>query len=520
MSRQKITIQSALCYTLFILMSLFIILLKQQLHVDEYFSYGSANHIGSIHIEIEDQKTYIPSDTPFLDYMTSNKNNRFNYKNVWQNQALDVHPPLYYAILHTICSLFPGKFSFWFAGGINIAFGVMTLYMLRKLLRLFCGNDTPVNLLSVTYIASPGILSAISFFRMYVMAMFFVTVIAFCFVSAVGKALDARFYLTVGAVTVLGALTHYYYIVYLVLICTVFGVYLLMEKKYKDLGLLVVSMIGAGGLSVAIFPSMVTHIFSGYRGKESIDNLLVPSLGNYISRLREFGNYINTELLGGSVPFALLAAVLVAAFGILSRKKDRESFFRWVVLVVPAFLYFLLISKIAVYVSDRYLFPIYTVALCIFASAVFLAFKKIPGAQKTTARIAVTSLATLLLCGIVILCCWKNTTWNYIYRNEAQRFKALEQYRETDCIIVYDHRWKTEATYLESSIYNSVTFFPLADPELIDAFDLSADGLVVLAVGDNDEILKLISSKFPHLDQYIETGSYAYSTTYFFYHGN
>ena len=168
----------------------------------------------------------------------------------------------------------------------------------------------------------------------------------------------------------------------------------------------------------------------------------------------------------------------------------------------------------AVYVADRYLFPIYAVALCLFTSMVYLSFRKI------TNVIGAADLATLLLCGVVILCSWKNTTWNYIYRNEGARFKELEKYRETDCIIVYDHRWKTESTFLEASIYNSVTFFPLADPELIDTFELSPDSLIVLAVGDNDEIIRLVSDKFPQLDQHIEAGSYAYSTTYYFYRGD
>ncbi len=525
MNRQKISKRSFLCYALFIAMCVFIILLKQQLHVDEYISYGSANHIGSLHIEVEDCRKYTQSDTPFLKYMAADPADRFNYRNVWQNQAADVHPPLYYVILHTICSVFPETFSFWYAGVINIVFGVMTLYVLRRLLRVLCGDDAPINLLSLTYAVSAGIMSSISFFRMYVMAMFFVTLISLCFVNAVGKELHARFYCTIFAVSVSGALTHYYFIVYLALMCVVFGVYLLIEKKYRAFGLLVFSMMGAGGLSVAIFPAMLRHVFSGYRGKESIDNLLVPSLADYLSRLRAFWDFISAELFGGSAAFILLTAALIVLSGIgflktgkMSARKMPE--FKWILLVVPVLSYFLLVSKMAVYVADRYLFPIYAVALCIFTSAVHLVFKKALGGRRITGDITMTNLATLLLVGIVILLSWKNTTWNYIYRNEAARFQELEKYRDTDCIIVYDHRWKTESTYLEASLYNSVTFFPLAELEQIDTSGLTPDDLIVLAVGSNDEILRQISDKFPYLDQHTALGSYAYSTTYYFYHGN
>lgn len=506
-------------------MCIFIILLKRQLHVDEYISYGSANHIGSLHIDVEDYRTYTLPDTPFLKYMAADPNDRFNYRNVWQNQAADVHPPLYYVILHTICSIFPGTFSFWYAGMINIVFGVMTLYVLRRMMRGLCGDDAPINLLSLTYTMSAGVMSSISFFRMYVMAMFFVTLISFCFVYAVGKELHIRFYCFVSAMSVLGALTHYYFIVYLILVCAVFGIYLLIEKKFRAFVLLVVSMMGAGGLSVAIFPAMLQQVFSGYRGKETIDNLLVPSMDIYISRLQNFWDFISAELFGGNAAFILFTVTLIILSGIGFLKTGKlftgkMSEFRWLLLVIPVISYFLLVSKMAVYVADRYLFPIYAVALCIFTSTVYLVLKKALGNRKITNTITMADLAALLLIGIVILLSWKNTTWNYIYRNETARFKELEKYRETNCIIVYDHRWKTESTYLEASLYNSVTFFPLAELNQIDTSGMTPDDLIVLAVGNNDEILRQVSNKFPHLDQHTAVGSYAYSTTYYFYHDN
>ena len=35
----------------------------------------------------------------------------FRYGLVKTMQSFDVHPPLYYMVLHTVCSLFPGVFS-------------------------------------------------------------------------------------------------------------------------------------------------------------------------------------------------------------------------------------------------------------------------------------------------------------------------------------------------------------------------------------------------------------------------
>ena len=55
---------------------------------------------------------------------------------------------------------------------------------------------------------------------------------------------------------------------------------------------------------------------------------------------------------------------------------SRASLFKWILLAVPASLYFLLVSRMAVYVADRYLFPIYAVVLCLFTSMVYSLVQK------------------------------------------------------------------------------------------------------------------------------------------------
>jgi len=74
--------------------------------------------------------------------------------------------------LHTLCSFFPEKFSKWYAGIINIFFALLTLYILRKLVLNLTKNKEISNIVSFVFILSPGILSAISFFRMYIMECF------------------------------------------------------------------------------------------------------------------------------------------------------------------------------------------------------------------------------------------------------------------------------------------------------------------------------------------------------------
>ena len=57
-----------------------------------------------------------------MKYVTVAENERFDYATVYYNQTQDVHPPLYYFFLHTVCSLFPRSFTKWTGIGLNFVF--------------------------------------------------------------------------------------------------------------------------------------------------------------------------------------------------------------------------------------------------------------------------------------------------------------------------------------------------------------------------------------------------------------
>lgn len=169
-------------YAVFVILMIGVLMNKKNFHVDEIYSYGLSNLIGGPALSFEQGKEYQPASIPYDNYVTVAENERFQYKNVWENQRKDNHPPLFYAILHTICSFFPGTFSIWYAGVINIVFACITLYFVRKLLCFFIEDGKIRAVLTVVFIASPGILSAVSFLRMYIMAMAWVTILTWLLV--------------------------------------------------------------------------------------------------------------------------------------------------------------------------------------------------------------------------------------------------------------------------------------------------------------------------------------------------
>ena len=137
---------------------------------------------------------------------------------------MDVHPPLFYILVHTISSFFPEVFSKWFVGSIQIVFALLTLWMSRKIIRSM-GIDERTNFLfSILFLFSNGIWSSVTFFRMYMMAMFFVTATEYVFIEIIKKrSIDIKSQIAMILVVIGGTMTHYYYLIYLFFICLVMG---------------------------------------------------------------------------------------------------------------------------------------------------------------------------------------------------------------------------------------------------------------------------------------------------------
>lgn len=109
---------------------------------DEVWSYALSNSYYRPFLETTAgwNMAYTKEDTHYIsewfngsvyhDYITVQKGQQFSYDSVWYNQANDVHPPLYYAIIHTICSFSPDIYSPWFALSVNYAAFILVMLLL------------------------------------------------------------------------------------------------------------------------------------------------------------------------------------------------------------------------------------------------------------------------------------------------------------------------------------------------------------------------------------------------------
>lgn len=387
--RNKIFI--ILTILIIIVMSIFI---RQKVgwHMDEVFSYGSSNYrydnmfqsygkedtINEVtNRKIKEEgiiatiKYYLSGEleteawnlykerTPIwkmpeeaFEYVSIDKGDILRYDRVWYNQARDVHPPLFYCLIHFVSTLFYGQFTKYVGFAINLVFCILTCLVIKKILELLDKKNLELPTI-LFYALSMGGISTVMYQRMYMMLSFFVILYLYFNLKIyknnfiIEKNLKLKFIANI----VLGFLTQYYFCFYALIVCLIMFILMIKNKKWNELkNYFFVHLISAI-IGIILFPVAIQHIFFSYRGVGS------STEGVYIERIQQYLNEIlwafSLDNIVGQVIIGILIATLICIFISKNDGKIELAMF-----IVPVIIYFVVISKVSPYVRLRYMMAI------------------------------------------------------------------------------------------------------------------------------------------------------------------
>jgi len=291
---------------------------KQGYHYDEYYSYYSSNVTYAL----------VPTDMEWKD--TDEIRSEFmvmdgeglGYGMVKLMQSLDVHPPLYYYLLRTVCFLSDGVFSKWQGLSINILFFLLSWLTLAAITKEITGNDKKkIFTVCALFGFSPAIFSGIMFIRMYMMLSFVCLWILYVHVRAIMKRQRSirGFYLPICILSFVGFHIHYYFAVFLFFLAAAVSLYLFFHKESRKEAFLYAGSVLLGlALSVIAYPACLKHIFRGYRGTEAQDAFF--DWGNIDDRLSFFFNLTNEYVFGNMLTVLLLCLIILG----LTKRAGRN----------------------------------------------------------------------------------------------------------------------------------------------------------------------------------------------------
>lgn len=406
---------------------------KSFLMCDELFTYTSSNNaeIQAFDMPLNE---WLDRDW-YLSQGAAMEGHTFEYAIPYRNQAADVHPPLYYILMHTLCSFVPGQIVFALGTGLNIFFMLGCTLLLYLLATEVFGSRkiglVTAALFGITY----GACNMVLFVRMYTMMAFIALAHVYVYLRFLEeKRLTWKHWLLFGSTLILGVLTHYYFILLAFFLAAWYFVKFWMQKQFKEECFFHVSIEVCALISLVIFPPMWNHIFNDYRGEEAREALV--GMGGFGGRLKAMLRFLDAQLFGGWLWLLLMAGViLLVIYGIKYKNFPLRELKKLFPILFMTGGYFVLVTKIAPYATDRYLMPIYPfVYLIVVGGLCWLLGKLIP--QKPAA--AVCAIAFL---GLSVGSLSKGAP-GYAFTDFKQHLEQAREYSDRYCVYIdREYNW-------------------------------------------------------------------------------
>ena len=525
---------------------------KAGFHEDEYYSYYSTNRTAGLY---QPDREWMDRDT-FRNEFVVLEGERFNYGMVSLVQSWDVHPPFFYFLLHTACSLFPGMFSKWLGIGINIVAFCINFGLLTWLTYMVTGKNRALAfLVAAVHGFNAVIISGVMFIRMYEWLTVFVLLCACLHVRAVlRKDMSLKgFLLPLMFVNYLGFLTQYYYIIFLFFMAAGFCV----RRLWTDRKLWNCIKYGlACGISLVLavlsYPACFSHIFRGYRGTGAVSEFV--NAENTGERLGFFAGLMNEYLFDGHLWLWLVALVVLVSVAFGMKRSGRTDGTRLMgeqealiendvtgggkkvggepgtraeraltgeavaygLLVFAVCGYFFVVSKTALLLyetSNRYQLPVYGILLMLVLVALCGLWEKIVdlrwdkksqrGRRFGTAGLAVVLVLFLagdihgIASGKVI----------FLYEEDAANVAYAKEHADTPVVILYNdvtpyHVWWCSQELMQ---YEKVYFVSEANKEkLTDEVICTSEKVIVYAADyeTQEESLQMLLDSNTKLEGY------------------
>ena len=512
---------------------------KQGFHEDEYYSYYSSNRTAGLYVT---DRQWQDTDT-IKDEFVVIPGQGFNYGLVSIVQSWDVHPPLYYDILHTACSILPRLFSKWLGIAVNMVAFIICYFLLLRLMGLLRVSEVTRLLVLAVWGFNPMTISFVMFTRMYMWMSVFVIGCGLLHIRLLQAARAVentillsdhksmfmfwlRYVLPVMVCSYLGFLTHYYYLIFFVFIGMCFTIWFLFRrsgnkartsKRVTEAVIYVVSCALSLLLAIATYPSAAAHIFAGYRGMEAISEF--TQVTNFPSRILFFAGLMNSGVFAGI--FLVAAAILLVLFIVLRIRVSSE----YMMLVITGVAYFIVVAKTGLLLgetSNRYEMPVYWLFILIIVTALELALYEIAlrletgkifslkikeNIESVSKVILYTFCAFLIVWGVA--CDLSGNKILFLYEEEGAKVEYASDNKLVPAVILYNSLSPDKVWWITNEIleYPKVYFINMENDEAItDEIICSADKLIIYAADDDnkDACLQLILDANDKLDTVIE----------------
>lgn len=435
---------------------------KEGMFIDEIYSYGLSNSYYApfvTDLKDGDMLDKVMTRQELVDYLSVGEGDGFAFGSVYYNQVRDVHPPLYYWLLNIASSVTPGVFSMWTGLVLGYMIFMLSLILLYALvLKLFESRCAAVSAVLLYGLSTIG-LSTMLMIRMYMLLALLTLLLAYGVAKLMREEKLSGCIVSALAVF-LGLLTQYYFVFYAFFLCGFYVIYALCRKEFKKAGIFAASAFAAVGLFILVFPACFDHLFADalVSGGSAVENL--KSVWQYSERLTRFISESAHRMKGIIyVSAVLLFVCLLRVRRLWAAMKRKELKLDSLIIIVPAFITFVLVAVISPVVEIRYIYNIAPIFVLCDALAMYWLWE----IDSDTAPAAVKWLAVALIAAVALVQC-RAVAPDYLYDEYSDYDGLLSAHAQSPCVYVNDNFY-SPITYDMLQLLNFEDFMVTADTD-------------------------------------------------------
>ena len=270
--------------------------------------------------------------------------------------------------------------------------------MLFKIVKRITKNNLYALIATGAFAFSIACTTMTIYLRMYATLTFFVLSMIYMNLKIYERKNTAKFtdFLILGLITLLGTLTQYYFILFEGLTGLIMLVFQIKERNIKDLIKYIITAVLGSAAALCIYPYIITNVLGGNRGfgslSISIDPITVVTYFAY-----KIGTYIQVlakDVFLNQIWLLALCSVALIGFWIYLRFVRKEKLSRTAFMAfVPSLVYFVAISLVSPFNSDRYIMASLPMLVTIFVLAL-IKFTRVTGKKWLTTAVPICLAVT------------------------------------------------------------------------------------------------------------------------------
>lgn len=371
---------------------------KSYIHMDEAYSLGLASFDK---VEIQDNEDFYNTwhnKEYYEDYLSVQEDEKGQYKQVYENQKNDVHPPLYYLFLRIAMGFSNNGYSKWPGIIVNIIIFVFITILTYLILQKILSNEEKSKEKSIILTLATAItmasLTNVIYIRMYALSTLNIMLTTYLHMKLLeSEKINPKLLILIGISATIGSLTHYYYLFYLAMMYIIFAIKYIRKKEWKKFGFYTLTMAIAAVISLLIFPFSIVHMFFGYRGQGVIEKF--KDISMFFGNIKEYLKKINRFCFSNIGLYVLILEI--CAYIYLKIKKRKIECNKYIKIIVPSTIfYFLLVAVASPWIELRYIMPICSLIFIIIIYFAYILLKNIFSEKLTNIITSVMIIAIMI----------------------------------------------------------------------------------------------------------------------------